>query len=210
MTHLTHPLTEQIAAMLRAGATYRAIRAELGVGQATIAKTRAALGIPTPPGRTRRRKGAADADARIAAMLRAGATYRAIRAELGVCGQRITRVRVSERIPLPDARPGRRPYGVRTPEQTLAHYSQPTPDGHTHWTGPTDGTKPKLWHGPNALNPLRVAFRLHHGREPQGHVRPGANGCDDPACITGAHLTDRTIREANQRADKAFERIFGT
>ena len=203
---MTHPLTEQIAAMLREGATYAAIRERLGVGHATIAKTRTPLGIPTPPGRAGRRTGSADTDARIAAMLRDGATYAAIREQLGVCSQRITGIRVRESIPLPDNRPGRRPYGVRTPEQALAHYSQPAPDGHTHWTGPTDGSKPKLWHGPRALNPLRVAFRLHHGREPQGHVRPG---CTDPQCIAGGHLTDRTIREANQRADLAFERIFG-
>lgn len=203
---MTHPLTEQIAAMLREGATYAAIRERHGVGHATIAKTRNTFGIPTPPGRTGRRKGAADTDARIAAMLRAGATYAAIREQLGVCGQRINGIRVRESIPLPDNRPGRRPYGVRTPEQTLTHYSQPTPDGHTHWTGPTSEGKPKLWHGPRALNPLRLAFRLHHGREPQGHVRPS---CVDPHCITGAHLADRRLREANHRADRAFERIFG-
>ncbi|MEH0564673.1 hypothetical protein [Streptomyces scabiei] len=40
---------EDVAVMLRAGATYQQIHTELGVGQATIAATRKAYKIPLPP-----------------------------------------------------------------------------------------------------------------------------------------------------------------
>ncbi|MFD9107162.1 hypothetical protein [Streptomyces bottropensis] len=199
---------EDVAAMLRAGATYRLIHARLGVGQATIAATRRALNIPLPPGRAGRRPGpeAAEVDAAIAAMLRAGATYNDIREQLHVSAQRVSGVRLQHKIPVP---PGRCPghNGPRTPEQTLAQYSRPATDGHTIWTGPTDGGgKPTIWTRSKALSGWRVAFRAHHGREPDGRVRVA---CDEPRCVNGAHLTDRRIREANQRADKAFEQIFG-
>lgn len=199
-----------VAALLRAGATYRQIHAALGVGQATIAATRKAYNIPLPPGRSgnsRRGTQAAQIEARIAQMLRDGATYAAIRTELHVSALRISTIRRKHQIPLP---PGRHPglTSARTPEQTLAHYSQPTTDGHTHWTGPADASgKPIIWTRHKALNGRRIAFHLHHRREPEGRVTVA---CQDPHCITGAHLTDRRIRQANHRADQAYERLFGT
>lgn len=200
---------EDVAAMLRAGATYRQIHDRLGVGQATIAATRKAHSIPLPPGRTghsRRGSDAAEVEARIAAMLRAGATYDTIRDELHVGTLTIAAVRRQHGIPTPsDRRRGNT--AARAPEQTLAHHSRPAPDGHTHWAGPIDASgKPILWNRHKALNGWRVAFRVHHGREPVGRVTVA---CDDPRCIAGAHLADRTIREANRRADTAFEQIFG-
>ncbi|WP_208630316.1 hypothetical protein, partial [Amycolatopsis kentuckyensis] len=118
---------EDVAAMLRAGATYRQVHTELGVGQATIAATRKAYGIPLPPGRrghSRRGAQAAQVEARVAELLRAGATYATIRAELHVSALMIARVRREHEIP---AAPGRRAGRAdpRDPEQTLAHHSQP-------------------------------------------------------------------------------------
>ncbi|CBG73480.1 hypothetical protein SCAB_64771 [Streptomyces scabiei 87.22] len=201
---------EDVADMLRAGATYRQIIARLGVRQATIAATRKAYRIPLPAGRTGRHRdtpGAADVDAAIAAMLRAGATYTEVREQLHVSAQRISGVRLEQKIPVPAGRcPGHN--GPRTPEQTLAQYSRPAADGHTTWTGPTDGAgKPTIWTRHQALSGWRVAFLAHHGREPDGRVQVA---CDQPRCIAGPHLTDRRIRQANQRADTAFEQIFGT
>ncbi|WP_060879974.1 helix-turn-helix domain-containing protein [Streptomyces scabiei] len=200
---------EDVAAMLRAGATYRQIIARLGVRQATIAATRKAYNIPLPAGRTGRHRdspGAADVDAAIATMLRAGATYTQVREQLHVSAQRISGVRLEQKIPVPAGRcPGHN--GPRAPEQTLAQYSQPAEDGHVIWTGPTDGAgKPTIWTRHQALSGWRVAFLAHHGREPDGRVQVA---CDLPRCIAGAHLTDHRLREANRRADKAFERIFG-
>ncbi|WP_208630315.1 hypothetical protein, partial [Amycolatopsis kentuckyensis] len=80
--------------------------------------------------------------------------------------------------------------------------------GHTHWTGPIDAVgKPILWNRHRALNGRHIAFRLHHGRDPEGRVTVA---CDEPRCIAGAHLADSTIRAAHHRADKVFERIFGS
>ncbi|NJP75711.1 hypothetical protein HCJ99_34090, partial [Streptomyces sp. C1-2] len=45
--------------------------------------------------------------------------------------------------------------------------------------------------------------RMHHGREPVGYVKPG---CDEPDCMAGAHLTDRTIRAA----DTVYASILGS
>ncbi|MDX3830697.1 hypothetical protein PV730_45000, partial [Streptomyces scabiei] len=94
---------EDVADMLRAGATYRQIIARLGVRQATIAATRKAYRIPLPAGRTGRHRdtpGAADVDAAIAAMLRAGATYTEVREQLHVSAQRISGVRLEQKIPV--------------------------------------------------------------------------------------------------------------
>ncbi|MEH0564672.1 hypothetical protein [Streptomyces scabiei] len=119
----------------------------------------------------------------------------------------IARVRRNHKIPKPPGRPCG-PTSTRTPEQTLAHYSQPAPDGHTHWTGPTDAVgKPILWYRSKALNGRNVAFLAHHHRDPAGRVTVT---CDEPRCIAGAHLADSAIRAAHRRADTAFEQIFGT
>ncbi|NUS29791.1 MAG: hypothetical protein HOV92_37010 [Streptomyces sp.] len=141
----------------------------------------------------------------IAAMLRAGATYRQIIAATGANPTAISHVRKALRIPLPE---GRRHFqGPRSVAETLAHYTQPQADGHAHWTGPFNGTRPTLWHHDRQYQARRIAFITHHGREPQGPVQVG---CTDLRCIAGAHLTDHPIRQAHARADQAFDAIFGT
>ncbi|QFR00738.1 hypothetical protein F9278_36295 [Streptomyces phaeolivaceus] len=249
---------EDVAAMLRAGATQRQITAALGVQPRIIAATRQALGIPVPPGRGGRRRDAVRDQ--VADMLRTGATARQIRAALGVSTRIVTEVRKDRGIPIPAGRGGGRspdpalhdriaqllhaghtydeiqaqtggtstatiaavrkerriplPPGrhnhtgqpARTPEQALHHHSRPAPDDHTDWTGPTQGhSLPVLWSA-GRHNALHIAFRLHHGRQPTGYVR---RTCTHPGCITGAHLNDRRIRQANNRADQAYEQIFG-
>ncbi|MCZ0996375.1 Trp family transcriptional regulator [Streptomyces noursei] len=200
---------EDIAAMLRDGATYRQIIAQLGVGQATIAATRKALSIPCPrPHRTqppqhrrrrRRHRHRHHAPRRRHLQRNPPPAPRQRPAHLQ---HPPPAQHPRTRRPLP--RPPRTPH----PEQTLAHYSQPAPDGHTTWTGPTDSAgKPTIWNRHKALSAWRIAFHLHHGREPEGRVTVA---CDQPHCITGAHLTDRRIRQANHRADQAFEQIFGS
>ncbi|MDX2551347.1 hypothetical protein [Streptomyces stelliscabiei] len=199
---------DDVAALLRAGATYNQVHTELGVGQATIAATRKAYNIPLPVGRrghSRRGTEAAQVEARIAAMLRVGATYATIRTELHVSTTLIARVRRNHKIPTPSGRPSGR--AVRTPEQTLAAYSRPAADGHTLWTGPLGRVgRPVIWMRNKAHNARAVAFRKHHGRDPVGRVTVA---CDEPRCIAGPHLADSTIRAAHRRADTVFEQIFG-
>lgn len=204
---MTHPKRDQVAALLRAGTPYRQIRAQLHVGNPTIIATREAIGMP--PGRRggrpktdeQRRTDMLQRHPRAIAMIRDGASYSQIRAALGLSAPTISSIRRALDIP-------RRPERARNPAEALALYSQPHTDGHTHWTGSHSGCGvPQLWADGRAYRTLRVAFNLHHGRDPEGPVR---RGCDDPQCITGAHLTDRRIRQANHRADQAYERLFGT
>ncbi|MGW6391125.1 hypothetical protein ACWFR1_11610 [Streptomyces sp. NPDC055103] len=65
--------------------------------------------------------------------------------------------------------------------------------GHLHWSGATGhrGTPVVAWRG-QVETAYRLAFRWHHGREPEGNVRPS---CDYPCCVAGGHLADRVIRE---------------
>ncbi|WNI31458.1 hypothetical protein [Streptomyces sp. ITFR-6] len=65
--------------------------------------------------------------------------------------------------------------------------------GHLHWTGATGhrGTPVVSFRG-QVQTGYRLAFRWHHGREPEGNVRPT---CDYPCCLAGGHLADRRIRE---------------
>lgn len=140
----------------------------------------------------------------IAAMLRAGATYKQIAAATGANPTTISHVRKTLGIPVPE---GRKQFGsTRTMAETLAHYAQPTSDEHAHWTGPFNGTRPTLWHANRQYQARRIAFAAHHSREPEGSVLVG---CDDSACIAGAHLTDERIRQAHTRADHAYTAIFG-
>ncbi|MBA0053490.1 hypothetical protein E0L36_22200 [Streptomyces sp. AJS327] len=65
--------------------------------------------------------------------------------------------------------------------------------GHLHWTGTTNtrGT-PVLAMANQVHTAYRLSFAWHHGREPEGNVRPS---CGFPACVAGPHLHDRVLRE---------------
>lgn len=204
---------EQIAAMLRAGTPYSHIKRQLHVGHATIHAVREAHGIAltsraldTLPD-DQRRATILNRHPRVAELLHAGATYRQITAETGIGPPTISLVRKTLGIPIPDRRKGFAP--TRTIAETLTHYTQPQPDGHAHWTGPRNGTRPAFWHQGRPHQARRETFRAHHGREPQGRVQVG---CTDPACIAGAHLTDDHLRaehRAQQHLDAQYTAIFG-
>ncbi|MFD5468864.1 hypothetical protein [Streptomyces sp. NPDC127105] len=195
-----------VAAMLRAGATYRAIKEQLGVGHGVISKTRTVYKIPTP-----RRLGPQGAELRaatersyatVAAMLRAGATHRQITAATGVTAPTIVRVRRILRIPVPP----RHQRTARTVAQVLALYVEPYgDDGHARWTGPHADTQPQLSASGRVYSARREAFRAHHDRPPVGIVRAS---CTEPRCIAGAHLTDQTIRD-EAHLDALYQAIFG-
>lgn len=68
--------------------------------------------------------------------------------------------------------------------------------GHVQWTGATVGRgTPVVSYGGQVETAYRIAFRWHFGREPVGNVRPR---CDYPACVAGAHLADRRLRQGGQ------------
>lgn len=66
--------------------------------------------------------------------------------------------------------------------------------GHLDWIGATTGTSstPVVAWQNKVETAGRLAFRWHHGREPEGNVRAR---CGYPRCVAGAHLTDRRIRQ---------------
>ncbi|WP_225080473.1 hypothetical protein [Streptomyces sp. CoT10] len=196
---------EDVAAMLRAGATYRAIREQLGVGHGVIRKTRTTYDIPTP-----RRLGPRGAELRAAterrypkvvAMLRAEATTRQITAATGVSAPTLVRIRRILDIPVP----ARNMRTLRTIPEGLALYVEPYGDGHARWTGPYAGDQPQLCAGGRRHSARREAFRAHHDRPPVGTVQ---EDCDEPGCIAGAHLTDQTIRDEAQ-FNAVYHAIFG-
>lgn len=76
-----------------------------------------------------------------------------------------------------------------TLEEAFTRRTDRTSDGHVIWYG-----APQMKFGGGKHNPLRVAFRLSHGRDPEGPVR---RMCDGRLCFAGEHLSDAVIRDAD-------------
>jgi hypothetical protein len=90
-----------------------------------------------------------------------------------------------------------------TVEQKWATYTRPAGDGHLDWIGyRREGLTPMFMLRGVNYSARRVAFRIKHGREPQGRVLPG---CDHPGCVAPACTTDAVMR----RADAKYTAIFG-
>ncbi|QTU64253.1 hypothetical protein [Streptomyces scabiei] len=167
--------------------------------------------------RPRRKAFAADREARRAAraaaaettrrdiekLLRAGMPQLQIARRLHVATVRVQRTREALGLPAPD-------HGARARYSTLAEAfgdnTAPDGDGHLKWTGPQAPGSPTVCFLRRRLKATRVSFELHHGRPPVGTARPA---CGMTGCLAGAHLADRPMREANQRADMAYSAIFG-
>jgi hypothetical protein len=141
----------------------------------------------------------------IETMLRKSIPQTHIAKQLGVAQATVKRTR--EALGLPEPRPGRRERYGSIAEAFRANV-QPVDDGHLRWTGYTDaGTgSPYVCYRQKRVTAARVSFELLHGRPPVGQV---LTTCGMDGCLAGAHLTDRQMREANRRADKAFAAIFG-
>jgi hypothetical protein len=68
---------------------------------------------------------------------------------------------------------------------------------HLVWTGTVDHrTTPVLIRQGARYPALQVAWVLLHGTVPQGHVR---SSCPVPLCVAGRCLTDRVMRQGEQR-----------
>ena len=68
--------------------------------------------------------------------------------------------------------------------------------GHRVWLGRCvkDGGTPLF---NERVTAGRVAFRMQHGREPEGHVHVE---CELPHCVEGLHLSDGRMRAEARRA----------
>ncbi|MDX3024050.1 hypothetical protein [Streptomyces acidiscabies] len=200
--------SEEIAALLRAGVTVREVKARLHVGHTSIAEARRIHKIQYAPAPALRDRPEAEQRAMILArhpviadLLREGATTAQVRARIGASNSTIGMVRRA--LGLATRRPGKAPVTIT---EALARHTQEQPDGHTHWTGPRCDGQPQLWSRGRYHSVRRVLFASHHGRAPDGWLRVT---CDQPACIAGAHLSDRRIREQRAREDALYTAIFG-
>jgi hypothetical protein len=81
--------------------------------------------------------------------------------------------------------------------------ARPLTDGHVEWTGQCEGVRgvPVLKHTGKGTTAARVAFRMHNGRDPIGHAKPG---CGMRRCVAPAHQIDtagrRPVRCSGRRA----------
>lgn len=133
----------------------------------------------------------------------AGHTNAEIARRLGVDPSTPARARTV--LGLPQPRPGKR--AAATAEDLFWRRVRPLNDGHMGWTGyHTTGDVPALRHGGRIHTAYRVGFRIAHGREPEGHVRPG---CDRDGCVAPACQTDRVTRAEARKVDRLYAQIFG-
>ena len=138
----------------------------------------------------------------IAELLHAGVPQMHICRQLRVGA--ITVQRTREALGRAAPRAGRRPL---TLEEAFRKGTRPVDGGHLLWVGHRDkDNTPRCCFSKTSLPAPRASFLLHHGREPIGKALPT---CGLDYCVAGEHLADRPMREANQRADKAFAVIFG-
>jgi hypothetical protein len=136
----------------------------------------------------------------IAELLHAGVPQIQISRQLRCAPLTVQRTR--EALGLPAPKSGR-PSFVSFEDAFRAH-TEPTDDGHVRWTGPVHGDDtPTVYAQRGQRSAYRVAFTLHHGREPIGRVTPG---CRLQGCVRGDHLEDQPMRE---RTRQTYAAIFG-
>jgi DNA-binding CsgD family transcriptional regulator len=124
-------------------------------------------------------------------------TETAIAAKLGISRPTVHKIRAEYGLPAPLR--GSTPKHASVEDAYRAH-AIPTTDGHTRWTGSWQNVTPIVQHRHSTRSAYKIAFRLHHGRDPQGLVKPG---CDHSGCVAGAHLTDTAMRRATREAAAA-------
>lgn len=203
--------SEDIAAMLRDGATYRAIKEALDASSHAISATRRLFKIPNTATGSGRRIAPEERPAveeRVCELARAGATFQQIQDDVGITYPTIAAIRRKHGLPKPVRRPPVNP--ARSIAAAIALHTEVDDDGHTHWTGPNRGRTPSFGAEGGLHNARHIAFRAHHGRDPDGYVR-NTDTCTVTGCLTGAHLTDHTIRNppAPDPIDALHDAIFG-
>ncbi|MFF0597883.1 hypothetical protein [Streptomyces antibioticus] len=103
-------------------------------------------------------------------------------------------------------------------DEAFARHAEPAEDGHIRWTGRTSHTTPTVSFANTVHSAYKIAFRIEHGREPEGTV---TSRCDMPYCVAAAHLEDRPMRQdrrqqerrarqQERKLDRLYARIFGS
>lgn len=129
---------------------------------------------------------------------RGNMTESAIAAQLGISRPTVHNIRVKAGLPAPLH--GSRARYTSMDDDYRAH-ARPTNNGHMEWTGiVAHHGAPMVRHRRHTESAFRIAFRLHHQREPQGKAAPA---CGQPGCVAGAHIEDRPMRLARQQRERA-------
>lgn len=139
----------------------------------------------------------------VAELLRAGHSNNAIARQLNV-DAKTTVARTRAALGLPKAKPGYK--AATSVEDLFWRRARPLDNGHMEWTGTRTNGVPTVRHGGRAHTAYRLAFRIAHGREPDGHVRPG---CGRDGCVAPACQTDRATRAEARKVDRLYSQIFG-
>jgi hypothetical protein len=111
----------------------------------------------------------------------------------GLCKALDKRAQRDPSVPRP---PRLRPASL---DEAFQRHTALAEDGHVRWTGSTSHTTPTVWFEGSLRSAYKVAFRLHHGREPEGIVTPS---CDGPLCVAGAHVEDQPMRRRHQQEER--------
>lgn len=106
----------------------------------------------------------------------------------------------AQRDPSATRRAKRRPASM---EEAFRAHAEPVDGGHVRWTGSTSHATPTVWFGGTTYSAYKVAFRIQHGRDPEGTV---TSGCDMPGCVAGAHVEDQPMRRRRQEDERRAAR----
>lgn len=102
---------------------------------------------------------------------------------------------------------GMAPYVVHRSEGWTARdyeeLSVPLRGGHVRWRGRHSPTGAPM--AGKELTAYRLAFRLHHGRDPVGRV---TGTCRMKRCVAGAHLADAVVRAAKSVTESPAQATY--
>ncbi|MEV4438217.1 helix-turn-helix domain-containing protein [Streptomyces sp. NPDC049577] len=122
----------------------------------------------------------------IVQLLREGLSNHAIARELGCDRHRVGALRHELGIAPVPLQP-------LTLEQKWEARTRPVEGGHLEWTGERQSTSgtPVLRYRERSYSPAAIAFRIQHGREPEGYVRAD---CGFKHCVAPGHVDDMSAR----------------
>lgn len=131
-------------------------------------------------------------------LLAEGHSDRSIGRLLHTNPKRVSRIRRELDLP-PASR-----HTTLTLEQAWQAQTEAVDGGHMRWTGYLrEKTCPVLKHRGIDYAARRIAFRIRHGRDPEGRVLPS---CTYPGCIAPDHTTDQPMRD---HLNQQYAAIFG-
>jgi hypothetical protein len=122
----------------------------------------------------------------IADALRAGLSNSAVVRQLRCDKKRVQALRAELGLPATPAQPV-------TLQQKWAARTRLVDGGHLEWTGSRQGPSgtPVMVYSGHMYTAARIAYRIKHGRDPEGYALPA---CDMAHCVAPDHQDDETDR----------------